>query len=38
MSEGPATKILLPLETSGIAGAVSAAVELMKDGKSDGKK
>lgn len=38
MSEGPATKILLPLETAGLAGAVTAAVELMKDSKSEAKK
>lgn len=37
MSEGPATKILLPLEISGLAGAVTAAAELMKDSKNDGK-
>src|SRR5579864_5463681 len=34
MAEGPATKILLPLETAGLAGAVTAAAELMKDNAS----
>jgi len=38
MSEGPATKILLPLEISGLAGAVTAAAELMKDSKNDASK
>jgi regulator of protease activity HflC (stomatin/prohibitin superfamily) len=38
MSEGPATKILLPLEISGLAGAVTAAAELMKGTDNDGKK
>jgi len=38
MSEGPATKILLPLETAGLAGAVTAAVELMRDSTNAGKK
>jgi regulator of protease activity HflC (stomatin/prohibitin superfamily) len=38
MSEGPATKILLPLEISGLAGAVTAAAELMKSPANDGKK
>jgi regulator of protease activity HflC (stomatin/prohibitin superfamily) len=38
MSEGPATKILLPLEISGLAGAVAAAAELMKSPANDGKK
>ncbi len=38
MSEGPATKILIPLETAGLAGAVASAVELMSDSKNDSKK
>jgi regulator of protease activity HflC (stomatin/prohibitin superfamily) len=38
MSEGPATKILLPLETAGLAGAVAGAVELLNDSKNDAKK
>ena len=38
MSEGPATKILLPLEISGLAGAVTAAAELMKDTTTDATK
>jgi regulator of protease activity HflC (stomatin/prohibitin superfamily) len=38
MSEGPATKILLPLEIAGLAGAVSAAAELLKDPSNAGKK
>jgi len=38
MSEGPATKILLPLEISGLAGAVTAAAELMKGSDDAGKK
>jgi regulator of protease activity HflC (stomatin/prohibitin superfamily) len=38
MSEGPATKILLPLEISGLAGAVTAAAELMKSPANDDKK
>ncbi len=38
MSEGPATKILIPLETAGLAGALTGAVELLKDSKNDAKK
>src|SRR5262245_54313204 len=38
MSEGPATKVLLPLETAGLAGAVAGAVELLNDSKNDAKK
>jgi regulator of protease activity HflC (stomatin/prohibitin superfamily) len=38
MSEGPATKILIPLETAGLAGALTGAVEMLKDSKNDGKK
>ena len=38
MSEGPATKILLPLEISGLAGAVTAAAELMRNPQDDPKK
>jgi len=37
MAEGEATKILLPLETAGLAGSVAAAVEFMKDGKAEKK-
>ncbi len=38
MSEGPATKVLIPLETAGLAGAVAGAVELLNDSKNDPKK
>ncbi len=38
MAEGPATKILLPLETAGLAGAVAGAVEMLRDPKNDAKK
>jgi regulator of protease activity HflC (stomatin/prohibitin superfamily) len=38
MSEGPATKILIPLETAGLAGAVAGAVELLNDSKNGAKK
>lgn len=37
MSEGPATKILIPLETAGLAGALTGAIELLKDSKNDKK-
>lgn len=37
MAQGEATKILLPLETAGLAGAVTAAVEVMRDKNADKK-
>ncbi len=38
MADGESTKILLPLETAGLAGAVAGAVELLKDVKTNAKK
>lgn len=38
MADGPATKIIVPLETAGLAGALTGAAELLKDSKNDAKK
>jgi regulator of protease activity HflC (stomatin/prohibitin superfamily) len=37
MADGSATKILLPLELAGVAGAVASAAELFKDAKGTSK-
>jgi len=37
MADGQATKILLPIETAGLAGAVMSAVEVMREKNADKK-